>query len=161
MIRKGTIGDAAQMAEIFNHYVETSEVIFSNRILTEADMRERLEPVVGKYPFFTDENSDGLLTGYCYAHAFHPDPVYGATWELTEYLRHGHTGGGIGTALLRTTIEECRRAGAHTLIATVTAGNEPCERMLARLGFRQAGILRDAGFKFGRYLDDVFFQLML
>lgn len=75
MIRKGTIGDAAQMAEIFNHYVETSEVIFSNRILTEADMRERLEPVAGKYPFFTDENSDGLLTGYCYAHAFHPDPV--------------------------------------------------------------------------------------
>lgn len=160
MIREGSFDDAAAMAGIFNYYIANSTVIFSDRLRTAADMRQRLESVVGRYPFFVwDDN--GAVLGYCFAHAYQPDPVYGATWEITIYLRHDATGRGIGSALLGAVIDASRRAGAHTLISCVTGGNEPCERMHLAAGFVKAGVLRDAGYKFGRYLDDVLFQLVL
>lgn len=101
------------------------------------------------------------MLGYCYAHKFHPDPVYAETWELTAYLDKNATGKGIGTKLLRFLIEQCRLAGAHTLVTFVTGGNEPCERMMASLGFVQTGIIRQSGHKFNQYLDDVIYQLLL
>lgn len=148
------------MADIFNYYIDTSTVIFSNRRRSAADMASMLEPVVGKYPFFVFEEN-GELLGYCFAHAFQPDPVYSRTWEITIYLRHGHTGQGIGHHLLEAVIEASRQAGAHTLISCITAGNTPCENMHERAGFVRAGVIRDAGYKFGQYLHDVFYQKIL
>ena len=153
MIRKGTFDDVAAIAEIFNYYVQTSTV-------SADDMKQKLAPIVGQFPFYVWEE-DGKVLGYCYAHKFHPDPVYAETWELTAYLDKNATGKGIGTKLLRFLIEQCRLAGAHTLLTFVTGGNEPCERMMASLGFVQTGIIRQSGHKFNQYLDDVIYQLLL
>lgn len=154
------MADAAAMADIFNYYIQNSTVIFSNRLRTPDDICAQLDPVVDRYPFFVCEE-DGVVTGYCYAHAYHPDPVYASTWEITIYLRNGFLGRGIGSALLEAVVDASRRGGAHTLISCVTGGNIPCERMHLRAGFTRAGILRQAGYKFGQYLDDVMFQLLL
>lgn len=160
-IRKGDVSDAGAIADIFNYYIRTSDVIFSNRERSAAEMREKLESVIaGGYPFFVSVE-DGVVNGYCYAHAWQPDAVYGCTWELTEYLSHSSAGKGIGTKLLRATVEACRDSGAHTLIACVTAGNKACAGMLSRVGFRLVGIVRESGFKFGKYCNDEFWQLML
>lgn len=148
------------MADIFNYYIANSTVIFSNRLRSADDMHRRLESVVGQYPFFVWDE-DGTVLGYCFAHAYQPDPVYGATWEITIYLHHDATGRGIGPALLVAVIDASRKAGAHTLISCVTGGNEPCEHMHKRAGFEQIGVIRDAGYKFDRFLDDVLFQLIL
>lgn len=160
MIREGSVDDAAAMADIFNYYIAESTVIFSNRIRSAEDMAEMIAPVLGKYPFFVWEQ-DGEVLGYCFAHAYMPDPVYSLTWEITIYLRNGYTGRGIGSSLLKSTIEAARQGGAHTLISCVTGGNTACEVMHQKAGFKVAGVLRDAGYKFGQYLDDVLFQLVL
>ncbi len=160
MIRQGTFDDAAQMADIFNFYIDTSTVIFSNRRRSTADMVAQIEPVVGKYPFFVFED-EGLVLGYCFAHAFQPDPVYSRTWEITIYLRQGYTGRGIGSQLLEAVTDASRMAGAHTLVSCITDGNTPCEQMHERAGFIRAGVIRDAGYKFGQYLHDVFYQKIL
>lgn len=160
MIRQGNIEDAADMADIFNYYIETSTVIFSNRRRSAVDMADMLNPIIGNYPFFIYEE-DGKVLGYCYAHAFHPDPVYSRSWEITIYLRNGHTGQGIGTKLLEAITKASRQGGAHTLISCITDGNTACERMHERAGFIRTGVLRDAGYKFGQYLNDVFYQKIL
>ncbi|MBO4955614.1 MAG: N-acetyltransferase [Muribaculaceae bacterium] len=160
-IRRGTIGDAAAMARIFNHYVATSDVIFSDTHLSAGDMAARLAPIAGKFPFMVAEGDDGEVIGYCYAHLWQPDPVYRFTWELTEYLDNRCCGRGVGTALLSAVISQCRQGGAHSLISCVTATNEPCINMLIRLGFERVGCVAQSGYKFGRWHDDVFLQLML
>ena len=83
MIRTGRPEDAAEMAAIFNHYVKTSTAIFSNKILTEEDMKHKIESLGAgsEFPFLVDEEN-GELTGYCYAHRWMPDPVYGRSWAL-------------------------------------------------------------------------------
>lgn len=160
-IRNGRAGDYAGMAEIFNHYVRTSTVIFSNHELTADDFAGKLRPVVdGGFPFLVLEK-EGELIGYAYAHSYHPDPVYAGTWELTAYLSHRTTGRGLGTRLIRDLIERCRCGGAHVLISCITAGNEPCERMHRRLGFTLGGVLPQVGRKFDQWLDDALYILLL
>ncbi|MCM1505435.1 MAG: GNAT family N-acetyltransferase [Muribaculum sp.] len=160
MIRQGFMEDAAQMADIFNHYIQESTAIFSNRRRGAEDMRQMLEPVIGKYPFYVFEE-DGIVLGYCFAHAFMPDSVYGRTWEITIYLRHGYTGRGIGSALLGAVVDDARHGNVHTLVSFITGGNTACENMHIKAGFERVGMIRQAGFKFGIYLDDVIYQLML
>lgn len=162
-IRAGKLEDAAEMAEIFNHYVRTSTVIFSNRELSDNDMRQKLESLgVGtEFPFLVSVDNNGVLTGYCYAHRWMPDPVYGRSWELTMYLSHKHLGKGLGTRLLDRLIEECRKGGAHALITSITEGNAASEKMCVSAGFNLVGRLPEIGFKFGCYLNDVIYQKLL
>lgn len=161
-MREGRLEDAADMAYIFNHYVRTSDVIFSEQELGAAEMRRKLEPVVaGGFPFWVETDENDRVTGYCYAHLYHPDPVYHRTWELTEYMDKDSVGRGTGTRLLARTIEDCRSRGCHTVVAMITAGNEACERMVRRAGLVLTGTIRDAGYKFGRYLDDAVYQRIL
>lgn len=162
MIRAGKISDAAAMAEIFNHWVRTSTVIFSNRELEPSQMAEKLQPVIdGGFPFFVDVDEDGRVTGYAYAHKYHPDPVYAGTWELTEYLSPDAVGKGIGTGLFHTLIDECETREAHVLVSCITAGNEACERMNLSAGFTLSGIIPQAGYKFGLWLDDALYTKLL
>lgn len=162
MIRNGELNDAAAMAEIFNHYVRTSPVIFSNFTLSEAEMCEKLTRLgVGeRFPFFVSE-ADGAVVGYAYAHLWQPDPVYGRTWELTIYLAPQACRHGLGTRLLAALVDACRKQGAHTLVSCISQGNVACEQMHLRAGFKQAGVLMGVGYKFGRYYNDVFYQLDL
>lgn len=162
MIRTGRPEDAAEMAAIFNHYVRTSTVIFSNKILTEEDMKHKIESlgVGSEFPFLVDDEN-GELTGYCYAHRWMPDPVYGRSWELTMYLSHHHLGKGIGSRLLEKLIEKCREGGAHALIASITEGNVASEKMCISAGFNLVGRLPEIGYKFGQYLNDVIYQKLL
>lgn len=161
MIRPGTLADAESMARIFNYYVANSTVIFSNRLLDGAGMRARLDGVAGVYPFYVSTDDSGRITGYCYAHKWMPDEVYGRTWEITIYLDHESRGQGIGGMLLRRVVDECRHAGAHVLVSCITEGNEPCERMHRRAGFVLSGVFREVGHKFGRYLNDAVYTLNL
>lgn len=151
------------MAEIFNHYVRTSTVIFSNRQLTADDMRSKLESLGAgsEFPFLVSEEEDGGISGYCYAHRWQPDPVYDRTWELTMYLDNRCTGRGTGTALINAIIDLCREGGAHALVAAVTEGNAACERMCVRAGFRLVGLMPEVGYKFGQYLNDAIYQKIL
>lgn len=157
MLRQGSLADAAEMAEIFNHYVAESTVIFSNDILSANDMQSRMEHIAGRYPWYVTQAPDGLLTGYCYAHPWHANPVYGLTLEITIYIREGFTGHGHGRRLLEAVVEDCRRMGYHVLISCITDGNEPCERLHRAMGFIRAGVLPEVGYKFNRFLGDALY----
>lgn len=150
------------MAEIYNHYVRESDVIFSNITLSADDMRAKLErlEVGGRFPFFVVETKCGVV-GYAYAHHWHPDPVYDLTWELTMYLAPDALGNGIGTKMFGLLIDECKLHGAHVLVSFVTGGNVACERMNERAGFTRAGVIPESGFKFGRFLNDVIYYRLL
>jgi len=55
-------------------------------------------------------------------------------------------------------LEEARRAGLHDVIARIVGGNEVSIYLREAAGFEHAGLLREAGFKFGRLLDVVIMQ---
>lgn len=161
-LRPGTLSDAPKMAEIFNHWVRTSTVIFSNHELSADEMAKKLTPIInGGFPFFVATDDNDMVMGYAYAHAYHPDPVYSGSWELTEYLSSNALGNKTGTRLFHALVDECKTRGAHVLISCITAGNEACERMNLSAGFTLSGIIPQAGYKFGLWLDDAIYTKIL
>lgn len=154
--------DAAAMAGIFNYYVETSPVIFSNITHTAESMEAKLCSLGAgdRYPFIVAE-AGGTVVGYAYAHAWMPDPVYGRCLEATVYLDKDCRGMGMGSGLLERLISACRQTDAHVLVAMITGGNEASVRMALKAGFRHVGTVHESGYKFGRYYDDLLYELIL
>jgi L-amino acid N-acyltransferase len=63
--------------------------------------------------------------------------------------------------VLRELIAAAERQDYHMLIGVIDATNSMRIRLHQSLGFRHCGTIREAGFKFSRWLDIVFYQLIL
>lgn len=159
-IRPARPDDAQALLDIYNHYVTQTCISFETEALDEAEMRRRIAAVVGDYPFLVAEAS-GCIAGYCYAHPWKERAAYARTLETTIYLSPRHMGCGLGRRLMAELIGECRRRGAHALVACITADNERSIAFHERLGFRRVSLFREVGRKFDRWLDVADLQLLL
>jgi L-amino acid N-acyltransferase YncA len=63
--------------------------------------------------------------------------------------------------LLHDLIAHARASGKHMLIAGVDAENLPSRSFMEKIGAEQTAHLKEVGFKFGRYLDLVLYQIRL
>ena len=68
---------------------------------------------------------------------------------------------GIGTLLLREIVKIAQEQDYHVLVGGIDASNQESIRLHEKEGFVFNGIIREAGFKFGRWLDLAFYQLIL
>ena len=58
-------------------------------------------------------------------------------------------------------IEEARERGFHSLVARVWIVNEGSIALALKFGFEQVGHMKELVYKDGRYIDCLFFQLVL
>ncbi len=58
-------------------------------------------------------------------------------------------------------IEAARQRGLHAILAGIDAENEASIRLHASFGFVKAAHFKEVGFKFGRWLDVVYMELLL
>ena len=102
VVRAAVPADAESVAAIFAHYVATSVATFEEVAPTAADWQQRLDDLTARnLPFLVAEaERDGSVCGFAYASPWRPKPAYRHTVEDTVYLSPGHTGRGIGSALL-------------------------------------------------------------
>jgi phosphinothricin acetyltransferase len=150
-LRAATPADAAAIAAIYGHYVTGSTVSFETEPPTVAEMRARIEACGDRYPWLVAEE-DALL-GYAYATAFRPRLAYRYAVETTVYLAPGAGGRGIGRALYGSLIATLEAQGFAQAIGAVTLPNPASVRLHEKLGFTEAGIYRQVGYKLGCWLD--------
>jgi len=161
VVRTAAPADAEQVAVIFAHYVATSVATFEEVAPAAADWRQRLGDLAGRnLPFLVAEaDGDGSVCGFAYASPWRPKPAYRHTVEDTVYLSPGHTGRGIGSALLGGVLAGCAAAGARQVIAVIAdTGSDASAALHRRFGFTQAGVLSGVGRKHGRWIDTVLMQ---
>ena len=113
------------------------------------------------FPVLGIEGGDGSLLGFATYGTFRHWPAYKYTVENSVYVRTDARGRGVGDALLAALIEAAERAGVHTLVGGIDAGNAISIRLHEKHGFVHAGTIRQAGYKFGRWLDLAFYQRVL
>ena len=70
-------------------------------------------------------------------------------------------GQGAGRMLMPPLIQAARDRGLHVIPAGIDAQNEPSLRLHARFGFEKVSRFRRVGFKFQRWLDVVYLELVL
>jgi L-amino acid N-acyltransferase len=70
-------------------------------------------------------------------------------------------GKGIGKLLIPPLIDAARQLQMHTLLAGIDATNEASLKLHKFFGFEEVAHFKQVGYKFGRWLDLKFLQLML
>ncbi len=157
-LRDAAEGDLAGLAAIYNDVIATSTAIYSSDPVTLEDRRKWWRARVDSgYPVLIAVDESGVV-GFSTFGDFRNWPGYRFTVEHTVHVRADRRGGGVGTTLVEALFPRAAALGKHMMIAAVDAANAPSIRFHERLGFHQAGLLREVGYKFDRWLDLVFLQ---
>lgn len=152
MIRPAVPADAAAIAAIYAHYVQTTAITFATKAPTEADYAARIADT--RYPFFVAEE-DGAVVGFVYAAAFRTKEAYRWDVELTIYLAPGHAGHGLGRALMDACLARLRAQGYLNVYSCITLPNASSVGLHRAFGFDELGVFPKTGYKLGRWHDVV------
>ncbi|HUF53664.1 MAG TPA: GNAT family N-acetyltransferase [Dehalococcoidia bacterium] len=159
-IRAATEADVPAIRDIYNEAVLHTTATFD---LEEKSLDERLEWFRDFQPphcLIVAERASEVL-GYACLRQFRTKPAYRFTVENSVYIAPDHQGRGIGTILLRELITLARQGGFHTIIAGIAEGNPASEALHEKFGFTRVAHEREVGYKFERWLDVFWYQLML
>ncbi len=160
-IRHATQDDAADIAAIYNPYVQETVISFEEQPVSPAEMASRIAAVYEDgLPWLVAEQ-DGLLLGYAYASKWRVRPAYRHSVESSVYLAQAARGLGLGGQLYSALIEALRASGKHTVIGGIALPNPASEALHAKLGFKPAALFEQTGFKQGRWIDTAYWQLLL
>jgi L-amino acid N-acyltransferase len=115
----------------------------------------------GGFPVIGIENENGELAGFASYGTFRAWPAYKYSVEHAVYVQAGSRGKGLGKALMHRLIEAARGQDLHVMIGGIDVENGVSVALHRTLGFEHAGTIRQAAYKFGRWLDLAFYQLVL
>lgn len=115
----------------------------------------------GDFPVWGAVGDDDALLGFASYGVFRVRPAYKYTVEHSVYVDAAARSQGVGKALMRRLIESAIEQEKHVLVGGIDASNVDSVKFHEALGFEPAGVIKQAGFKFGRWLDLAFYQLIL
>jgi L-amino acid N-acyltransferase len=159
-IRPATVADLEAINAIYNHYVLHSTCTYQTEPETAADRRTWFDRHGPEHPVVVTEVAREIL-GWGSLSPFHARAAYCHTVENSVYVRHDAQRQGIGSALLKDLIARAGQIGHRTIIGGIDGEQAASIALHARHGFVQVGHLMQVGFKFGRWLDVFYLQLML
>ena len=159
MIRRAEGADMIAVQEIYAEHVLTGTGTFEERPPDVSQMTSRWEAIAGRELPYLVAGYDGRVQGFAYAAPFRPRSAYRFSVEDSVYVHPSAMGTGLGRLLLGELIEQCTALGQRQMIAVIgDSANARSINLHAAHGFQRTGLLRSAGFKFGRWLDAVFMQ---
>ncbi len=68
-------------------------------------------------------------------------------------IRSGYRGIGVGTAMVRTLVEESKKAGLKLIVLDRYETNEAARRLYEKMGFRETGRIPKGVYRDGKYTD--------
>jgi phosphinothricin acetyltransferase len=153
---------AETILAILNDAILNSTAIYDYRPRTMEMIRAWFDAKSkGKFPVIGIENESGDLMGFGSYGPFRPWPAYKYSVEHSVYVDKRFRGRGVGKRLLEEVIGAAKTQDYHVLVGGIDAANSVSIRLHESLGFVHCGTIRQAGFKFDRWLDLAFYQLTL
>jgi L-amino acid N-acyltransferase YncA len=153
---------AAAILAIFNDAIINSTALYDYKPRTIEMMAGWFDvKSKGKFPVIGIEDDSGELMGFGSYGTFRAWPAYKYSVEHSVYVDARFQRRGVGRIILEQLIEKARGQDYHVLIGGIDATNQASIALHEKLGFCHCGSIRQAGFKFGRWLDLSFYQLIL
>lgn len=157
MIRAAKITDAEQIAAIYNHYVATTVITFDE---SSQPAEKFSKSISAGDPWLVCEEN-GEVNGFVYAVQWKSKNAYRFIYESTIYLDTKSAGKGTGSKLYKALIDECRERQIHSLIACIALPYDISVQFHEKHGFKKVGHVPEAGYKFNKWVDVGYWQLML
>lgn len=161
MIWPATDGDAQRTGETYNHYVLSTTVTFEEDVGAVATKAQRIAETQRILPYLVAEDEAQLVTAFAYASPWKSRCAYRCTAETTVYaapdcLRQGHR-----ALLSRALIAALRERSIHTLLGGIALPNEASIALHEKLGFEKVARLKEVGWKFSKWIDVGYWELIL
>jgi L-amino acid N-acyltransferase YncA len=160
-IRPYQTEDTQAILDIINYNILNSTALYDYNVRSYEQQKTILEDKINKgFPVIVAE-LDGVVAGFGMYSEFRFREAYKYTVEHSVYVNNDFHGKGIGKILLQELIDLAKKQGLHTMIGVIDAENQSSITFHEKFGFTTAGIIKDSGFKFDRWLHSVFMQLIL
>jgi phosphinothricin acetyltransferase len=161
IISNATERDLQPMLDVYNEAILNTTAVYQEETHTLAMRRK----------WFEEKQQAGLPVLVAYVNAefagfssygpFRNWPGYRFTVEHSVYVATGFRGRGIGKKLVKALIEHARQQKIHAIIAGIDAAGDASIGLHLSLGFKEVAYFKEVGYKFGRWLDLKFFELIL
>lgn len=160
-VRPAVEADLPAILGIYNHAIEHTTAVFSYKPHTLAMRREWFEAKrAANHPVFVAQ-SDGGVVGFATFGPFRPWPAYKYTVENSVYVAEHARRSGIARSLMNRLLLDARDKQCHAVIAGIVSDNTASIRLHQSLGFVEVAHFREVGYKFGRWRDLKFFEILL
>ena len=161
-VRAAREDDMAAVLDIYNEEVRhsTATYQYAERTLDE-QVAQWLAKRADGHRFFVAVTDSDEVVGYANYGLFRPREGWRFTCEHSVYLHREWRGRGLGKLLLPAVMAHARERGFHSMVGVVDAANAASVRLHESMGFTVAGVIREGGYKFDRWLDVAFVQAML
>jgi L-amino acid N-acyltransferase YncA len=160
IIRPATEADLVAINDIYNHYVFHSTCTYQEEPEPLEARRAWFQHHGEEHPVIVAE-ADGEVVGWGSLSAFHPRSAYRRTVENSVYVHHGQHRRGIGSLLLQELISRAHALGHHAIIAGIDSEQTGSVALHAKFKFQEVGRLKQVGFKYGRWLDVIYMELVV
>jgi phosphinothricin acetyltransferase len=148
--------------EMINEAIVNSTALYEYHPWSEQRIAEWFAArAAAGFPVIGMEDEAGRLQAFASYGSFRAYPAFKYAVEHSIYVHREFRQMGIGLALMRALIARAREQGFHVLVGAIDLSNEASVALHERVGFTHAGTVKEAGFKFGRWLDLALFQLIL
>jgi phosphinothricin acetyltransferase len=160
-VRNATEKDLEEILEIVNYNILNTTAIYDYEPRTLEQQKAIFhEKTKADFPLIVIE-IDNEIAGFGTYGTFRFKEGYKFTVEHSVYVSVNHQGKGLGKLLLAELIELAKKQKRHTMIAVIDAENQNSVEFHKQFGFKTAGIIKESAFKFDKWLDTVFMQLLL
>jgi L-amino acid N-acyltransferase YncA len=159
-VRNATETDLVAINDIYNHYVLHSTCTYQEEPETIENRRQWFQHHGEKHPVIVAERA-GRVIGWGSLSPYHPRSAYRHTVENSVYLHHEHHRQGIGSLILQELIVRARRLGHRVIIAGIDADQKGSVALHTKFGFTHVGHMKQVGYKFNRWLDVIYMELMI
>jgi len=151
-IKPATTEHIKRITEIYNEAIENTTATFDTEIKSEESRLQWLKDHDDQHPVIVAEINNEII-GFASLTRWSDRTAYDGTAEVSVYIDRNHRGKGVGKRMLEVITLEGEKAGLHNLISRITEGNLSSIHIHEQLGFDHIGVMREAGRKFGKFLD--------
>ena len=161
VIRHATENDLPQILDIFNDVIANTTAVYYYEPHT-LEMRQQwfAERKEKGFPVFVAEE-EGDILGMSTIGPFRIPTAYQFTVENTVHVAAAARGKGVGKLLMPPIIEAAKELKMHAIIAGIDASNEVSLHLHKSFGFVEVAHFKEVGYKFGRWLDLKFLELII
>lgn len=160
-VRPAEEKDLPEILVIYNDIIENTTAVYDYQPHTAAMRQQWWETKKEQgFPVFVAEE-EGRVVGFSSIGPFRAWAAYKYSVENSIYVATDVRGKGVGKLLMRPLIEAARKLDMHTILAGIDASNEVSIKLHEWFGFKEVAHFKEVGYKFGRWLDLKFLQLVL
>lgn len=152
-IRNAKQNDLAQVVDILNPFILETAITFDTEPYSAVSRLPWFQQfsTTGRYRCLVAEDDKNGIIGYACSGPLRPKRAYDTSVEVSIYKSRNASEPGVGSTLYESLFALLAEEDIHRAHALITLPNEASVAIHKKFGFREVGVLNEAGRKFGKY----------